>query len=309
MTLEDCREPKVELERFYAKPCGLVFKAWTSADHVKNWFPPIGYSALQCKVEPRVDGVFELVMHAEDGSNDHWMRGKFTALAPPNSLAFDANVTQLDGTPLFSAATVVTFNEEGDGTRVHVVQTYSINADPEMIKAMMQGAPIGWGQSLDKLGAEIERVPAVTHSTFQIERTYAASVDRVFLALSDSKAKAKWFAGGTDSWKPIEQSMDFRVGGREVAKGRWIEGGVVTSFEALYHDIIPLQRIVYSYVMHINATKISVSLATIELDKTRNGTHLRVTEQGTFLNGYDDNGSREHGTKFLLEALGASLAD
>jgi len=32
-----------------------------------------------------------------------------------------------------------------------------------------------------------------------------------------------------------------------------------------------------------------------------------VTEQGAFLDGYDDAGSREHGTNFLLDALGKSL--
>ena len=34
---------------------------------------------------------------------------------------------------------------------------------------------------------------------------------------------------------------------------------------------------------------------------------LQVTEQGAFLDGYDDAGSREQGTGFLLDKLGASL--
>ena len=43
--------------------------------------------------------------------------------------------------------------------------------------------------------------------------------------------------------------------------------------------------------------------------KTENGkTTLIVTEQGAFLDGYDDAGSREQGTGYLLDALGASLA-
>jgi hypothetical protein len=32
-----------------------------------------------------------------------------------------------------------------------------------------------------------------------------------------------------------------------------------------------------------------------------------LTEQGAFLDGYDDAGSREHGSGFLLDALGAAL--
>jgi hypothetical protein len=34
-----------------------------------------------------------------------------------------------------------------------------------------------------------------------------------------------------------------------------------------------------------------------------------MTEQGAFLDGYDDAGSRERGTQFLLDALGRSLED
>jgi len=34
-----------------------------------------------------------------------------------------------------------------------------------------------------------------------------------------------------------------------------------------------------------------------------------LTEQGAFLDGYDDAGSREEGTGHLLDALGASLRD
>jgi hypothetical protein len=34
-----------------------------------------------------------------------------------------------------------------------------------------------------------------------------------------------------------------------------------------------------------------------------------MTEQGAFLDGYDDAGSREHGTAILLDRVGASLVE
>ena len=34
---------------------------------------------------------------------------------------------------------------------------------------------------------------------------------------------------------------------------------------------------------------------------------LKVAEQAVFLNGFEDNGSREHGTNFLMDKLVASL--
>jgi len=82
---------------------------------------------------------------------------------------------------------------------------------------------------------------------------------------------------------------------------------VVTTFDATYHDVIPNERLVYSYEMHVDDKKISVSLATLQLRAEAGKTNLIVTEQGAFLDGYDDAGSREQGTGHLLDALGASL--
>jgi hypothetical protein len=59
--------------------------------------------------------------------------------------------------------------------------------------------------------------------------------------------------------------------------------------------------------MHLDDRKISVSLATFELKPEGSGTRLVMTEQGAFLDGYDDAGSREQGSNFLLDALGNSL--
>jgi uncharacterized protein YndB with AHSA1/START domain len=42
--------------------------------------------------------------------------------------------------------------------------------------------------------------------------------------------------------------------------------GVITDFQAHYLDIVPLKRIVYSYTMHVDEKKISVSLATIQFE-------------------------------------------
>jgi uncharacterized protein YndB with AHSA1/START domain len=101
--------------------------------------------------------------------------------------------------------------------------------------------------------------------------------------------------------------MDVRVGGRERVKGGF-DGGVTTTFDAIYHDVVPRERIVCTYEMRIDERKISVSLATLEIEPIRPGrTKLKVCEQGAFLDGYDDAGKRERGTRDLLDKLGASL--
>lgn len=146
---------------------------------------------------------------------------------------------------------------------------------------------------------------SAVHSTFVIERKIAATPERVFKAFSDPKAKARWF-GGPAEWTRGEQKMDFRVGGRESSSGG-PKGGFVSRYEAYYYDIVPNERIVFTYEMHLDDTKISVSLTTVEFERAGDGTLMTFTEQDVFLDGFDDAGGREHGTKELINQLEASL--
>jgi uncharacterized protein YndB with AHSA1/START domain len=302
----------LRVARVFVAPRQTLFKAWSSADHVKQWFCPNGYSVPEATVEMRVGGRFEVCMRSPEGM-EHWTKGTFTEVVAPERLTIDHHVIDpCGGGPLFSAVTQVKFSAVPEGTLMEVVQSYIV-ADMAKVEPMLKGAPEGWRQTLDKLEAEVARIQrangnrSVVHGAFHLQRIYDATPERVFRALSDVAAKSRWFYG-PEGWRPIERTMDFRIGGRERVKGGF-EGGVTTTFDAIYHDIVPQERIVYTYEMHLDARKISVSLATLEIEATGVGrTKLKVCEQGAFLDGYDDAGSREHGTGELLDKLGASLA-
>jgi uncharacterized protein YndB with AHSA1/START domain len=294
------------ISRSFAAPRDLVFKAWSSAEHMKRWFSPVGYTVPEAEIDFRPGGVCAICMRSPEGQ-DYWTKGNYIEVSPPDRLVFTAGVV-VDGSKKFTVHTTVTFEAEGAGTRMTVRQAYDIH--DEAFLFAVEGAPEGWRTTLDKLEQEVARIRdaqarSVVHATFSLERVYDASPAQVFRALSDKAAKARWFEGG-DGWTAIEREMDVRPGGRERAKGRW-PSGMVTTFDAVYFDVVPNQRLVYTYEMHLDDRKISVSLATIELEPKDAGTRLRVTEQGAFLDGYDDAGSREHGTGLLLDRLGASL--
>lgn len=302
--------PELRLSRHFAAPPALVFKAWTSSRHVRRWFCPAEFTVTEARVQPgHGDGPFEVTMQGPDGVR-HSMRGRFTEVAPFARLAIEMDITGENGHVLFRATTRVSFAEEKGGTRMDLVQTYSVR-DPAALR-MIEGANEGWRQTLDRLPpllSEMEKEAAersVVHATFRLERLYDAPVARVWQALTDEDAKAKWFGPPASELTLLERRMDVRVHGRERLKGRW-KGGTVSTFDALYHDVIPEERLIYSYEMHLDERKISVSLATIGLSGEGAKTRLTVTEQGAFLDGYDDAGSREHGTGLLLDALGASL--
>lgn len=145
----------------------------------------------------------------------------------------------------------------------------------------------------------------VTHATFVIEREYPHPVAKVFNAYADPRAKKQWF-GGPPDWERKEHEFDFRVGGKEVESGG-PPGGTVHTMRGLYWDIVPNERIVMNYQMHLDQTRISVSLGTTEFKPTATGTKLIYTEQGAYLDGFDDPKGREEGTQELLGQLGRFL--
>src|SRR6202042_3368175 len=114
-----------------------------------------------------------------------------------------------------------------------------------------------------------EKAMNVTHDTFTIERILDATPDRVFSALGDPEKKAKWFVGPS-GWKLVERTFDFRIGGRERVAGTFPDGKT-SAFDATYYDIVPNERIVFAYLMHVNGARFSVSLATYEISKHPKG--------------------------------------
>jgi uncharacterized protein YndB with AHSA1/START domain len=149
----------------------------------------------------------------------------------------------------------------------------------------------------------------VIHDTFVIERIYPATPSRAFAAFASEEAKNAWGDTGDLESADGVTEFDFRVGGRERFSHRW--HSTVYRYDALYYDIVPDQRIVYSYEMYANDVRISVSVATIEFAKSGDGTALTWTEQGTYLDGIDGPGAaglREEGTAEMLGNLTGYLA-
>jgi uncharacterized protein YndB with AHSA1/START domain len=146
---------------------------------------------------------------------------------------------------------------------------------------------------------------SVSHDTFVIERTYNNPVAQVFKAWADPVLKARWFAGSAEALG-ADYQLDFRVGGREVNRGG-PPGGSVYTYESRFRDIVPEQRIVYTYEMTADEDRLSVSVATVQFHDNGAATQLVLTEQGVFLDGRDTAAQREEGTREFLGSLARLL--
>ena len=147
---------------------------------------------------------------------------------------------------------------------------------------------------------------SAVHDTFTLDRHYDAAPARVFQAFADPDAKTHWFHPPAGA-RQEDTTFDFREGGRETAVTVF-DSGERYGFYALYQDIVPSERIVYSYEMTMNGQRISVSVATIQLSPgAGGGTDLVLTEQGVYLDGLDQPKFRVAGTEDLLTQLGEWL--
>lgn len=146
---------------------------------------------------------------------------------------------------------------------------------------------------------------SIAHGSFTITRSYPARPARVFAAWANPAFKRKWF--GTPKADDPNDIFEFRVGGREYNSGKF--GNDVYTYDVRYQDIIPDERIIYTYEMTMNGQRISVSLATIEIEPEGTGTRMTIVEHGAFLDGLDNSRQREEGTNALMDALGTSLED
>lgn len=152
-----------------------------------------------------------------------------------------------------------------------------------------------------------------THASFVIERRYDAAPSRVFAAWADPVAKRQWFVEG-EGWDFQSYELDFREGGTEKSRFRFARGQEIFGEETMmgnetvYNEIVPNQRIIFTYSMDRNRRRFSVSLASVELSAAGAGTRMVFTEHGTYFEGGDNAQMREAGWQELLGKLADFLS-
>jgi uncharacterized protein YndB with AHSA1/START domain len=147
----------------------------------------------------------------------------------------------------------------------------------------------------------------LAHSGFTLTRDYPVPVERVWAAFAEEQQKLAWWGGG-DAVEPVEWTFDFRVGGRDVAEGRFHDGPV-SRYQATYTDIVAHNRIVTTYDMWLDGIHMSTSVAALEFERIAGSTRFTHAEHGVFFDQFWAGGpERENGTRGLLDALGKYLA-
>jgi uncharacterized protein YndB with AHSA1/START domain len=145
---------EMSLTRRVQAPVDVVFGAWTDAKQLAEWWGPKGFTNPVCEADARVGGAIRIHMRAPDGTV-YPMTGRFVEIDRPHRLVFMTAALDSDGKAMFEILNTVTFTAIAGGTEIALVAqvTSTTPAAPQYLAGMSQG----WGQTLDRLAAFVQR--------------------------------------------------------------------------------------------------------------------------------------------------------
>ncbi len=124
------------ITRVYDAPRDLVWKAWTEADRLAQWWGPRGAKIRVIKLEVRPGGVFHYSMQFKPG---HEMFGRFVyrEIAAPQRLVFINSFSDANG-----GITRAPFPQLGDKWPLEVLNTLTLTEQAARTTLMLRGSPI-----------------------------------------------------------------------------------------------------------------------------------------------------------------------
>jgi uncharacterized protein YndB with AHSA1/START domain len=151
-TMERPSDREVVFTRLFNAPRERVWKAWSSPEHLHQWWGPAGFTTTTHEFAFVPGGVWRHIMHGPDGT-DYPNLVVFREIDPPARLVYE-NGWDLPGAPL-DFKVVLTFTAEGDQTRFSLHMTFA-NAEAFRTAVERYGVLQGGTETLERLAGFVE---------------------------------------------------------------------------------------------------------------------------------------------------------
>lgn len=152
-------ERELVLTRTFAAPPELVFEAYSSCEHIKNWWGPRSWPVTKCSMDFQVGGTWHYCMQGPDGT-EAWSIVTYEEIVPSERIAYRDAFSDEDGTineALPQTRSSVEFEEADGRTVVTIRAVYPTAADLQTVVDM--GMIPGITETLDRLDEHLaERV-------------------------------------------------------------------------------------------------------------------------------------------------------
>lgn len=142
---------KITVVRKFDAPVADVWKAWTDASLLGEWWAPKPWKAVTVKMDFREGGTWLYYMSGPAGEK-HYCRVDFTSIEDEKSFTSDSYFSDESGNRDASMPAMhwkVLFKEEGSATRVEAIITFDEKGD--MDKYMEMGFQGGFTMALGNL--------------------------------------------------------------------------------------------------------------------------------------------------------------
>ena len=139
---EDISKRQLKIARLLNAPRELVWEMWTDPEHIKHWWGPSGFSNSISKMDVRVGGEWEFVMHGPDGT-DYKNKHIYKEIIKPEKIVLE-HVTA----PKFLLT--ATFEDHGEQT---LLTLHGLFESEEQLKNVIKvfKADEGMVQKVDRL--------------------------------------------------------------------------------------------------------------------------------------------------------------
>lgn len=205
------------VERVVDAPRAMVFRAFTEGDHVAHWFGPFGFRTTTHDRTVAADGRWRFTMHGPDGT-DYPNVVRYREVRPGERLWYRHSSSEEsdDGFDV-----VITFTDEGRGTRVTLRQTHpTAERAAEIATYALEGGRQTMARLDGYLSVLREQWPdavleGATHAVdddLVLLRALDGPSERVFRAITEPADLARWFGPGGAGVRVVESSL--RAGGR-----------------------------------------------------------------------------------------------
>jgi uncharacterized protein YndB with AHSA1/START domain len=142
-------ERPFRIEHVAPGPAAAVWRSWTEADLLKQWFAPDYFTVPTCVLDARPGGAIRLEMQAPDGTT-YPMEGEFEVVDEPRRLSYAARPLGPDGRPIFELMLTLTLDPEADDRTRLTVDAAVLATGPDAAQHLA-GLEPGWQQNLAKL--------------------------------------------------------------------------------------------------------------------------------------------------------------
>lgn len=138
------------LTRIIAAPAANLYRCWTEAELLRQWFAPKPFTTPEARMDVRAGGSSFILMRAPDGT-DYPNAGVYLEVEPNRKLVFtDAFTDAWTPSDKPFMTVILTFDDLGDGSARYTARVRHWSAaDRETHEKM--GFHEGWGLCTDQL--------------------------------------------------------------------------------------------------------------------------------------------------------------